>query len=605
MNEHKYANRLSQERSPYLLQHAHNPVDWFPWSEEAFTKAKAEDKPIFLSIGYSACHWCHVMAEESFEDEEVARILNKDFVAVKVDKEERPDLDMVYMMACQLFAGQGGWPTTLFLTPDKRPFFAGTYFPKESVNGRAGLIDILNSIKKSWSEKRKDIEDSGKDMVVRLNAINCDGQKLSGSDLTSAEDLIHKGIEQLQNSFDEINGGFGKSPKFPTPQNLLFLLAFNKAYKDGESLRMAEKTLIQMYRGGIYDHIGGGFSRYSTDSRWLVPHFEKMLYDNAMLAFVYTKAYRSTEDPIYKEVAESILGYVLREMTAPEGGFYSAQDADSQGEEGKYYVFSRAEILDRLGEKEGSAFCDAYDISPRGNFEGYSIPNLLYNFSFEDMSERFESQRKTLLTYRAERMSLHKDDKVLTAWNGMMIAAFANAGSVFGQRRYLDAAVNAEKFITEKLVKRDGRLKVRYREQEAAGDGYLDDYAYYVWGLLELYETTKKVGYLQKAIDLNTVILNDFSDEERGGFYFTSFNSEKLIWRPKESYDGAIPSGNSIAAWNMVRLANKMGSSDLTEKAEAQLRFLAVEAERYPIGHSLSLYLLTKYLNRDVKGTRR
>lgn len=605
MNEHKYANRLSQERSPYLLQHAHNPVDWFPWSEEAFTKAKAEDKPIFLSIGYSACHWCHVMAEESFEDEEVARILNKDFVAVKVDKEERPDLDMVYMMACQLFAGQGGWPTTLFLTPDKRPFFAGTYFPKESVNGRAGLIDILNSIKKSWSEKRKDIEDSGKDMVARLNAINCDGQKLSGSDLTSAEDLIHKGIEQLQNSFDEINGGFGKSPKFPTPQNLLFLLAFNKAYKDGESLRMAEKTLIQMYRGGIYDHIGGGFSRYSTDSRWLVPHFEKMLYDNAMLAFVYTKAYRSTEDPIYKEVAESILGYVLREMTAPEGGFYSAQDADSQGEEGKYYVFSRAEILDRLGEKEGLAFCDAYDISPRGNFEGYSIPNLLYNFSFEDMSERFESQRKTLLTYRAERMSLHKDDKVLTAWNGMMIAAFANAGSVFGQRRYLDAAVNAEKFITEKLVKRDGRLKVRYREQEAAGDGYLDDYAYYVWGLLELYETTKKVGYLQKAIDLNTVILNDFSDEERGGFYFTSFNSEKLIWRPKESYDGAIPSGNSIAAWNMVRLANKMGSSDLTEKAEAQLRFLAVEAERYPIGHSLSLYLLTKYLNRDVKGTRR
>ena len=605
MNEHKYANRLSQERSPYLLQHAHNPVDWFPWSEEAFTKAKAEDKPIFLSIGYSACHWCHVMAEESFEDEEVARILNKDFVAVKVDKEERPDLDMVYMMACQLFAGQGGWPTTLFLTPDKRPFFAGTYFPKKSVNGRAGLIDILNSIKKSWSEKRKDIEDSGKDMVARLNAINCDGQKLSGSDLTSAEDLIHKGIEQLQNSFDEINGGFGKSPKFPTPQNLLFLLAFNKAYKDGESLRMAEKTLIQMYRGGIYDHIGGGFSRYSTDSRWLVPHFEKMLYDNAMLAFVYTKAYRSTEDPIYKEVAESILGYVLREMTAPEGGFYSAQDADSQGEEGKYYVFSRAEILDRLGEKEGSAFCDAYDISPRGNFEGYSIPNLLYNFSFEDMSERFESQRKTLLTYRAERMSLHKDDKVLTAWNGMMIAAFANAGSVFGQRRYLDAAVNAEKFITEKLVKRDGRLKVRYREQEAAGDGYLDDYAYYVWGLLELYETTKKVGYLQKAIDLNTVILNDFSDEERGGFYFTSFNSEKLIWRPKESYDGAIPSGNSIAAWNMVRLANKMGSSDLTEKAEAQLRFLAVEAERYPIGHSLSLYLLTKYLNRDVKGTRR
>lgn len=368
---------------------------------------------------------------------------------------------------------------------------------------------------------------------------------------------------------------------------------------------MAEKTLIQMYRGGIYDHIGGGFSRYSTDSRWLVPHFEKMLYDNAMLAFVYTEAYRSTEDPIYKEVAESILGYVLREMTAPEGGFYSAQDADSQGEEGKYYVFSRAEILDRLGEKEGSAFCDAYDISPRGNFEGYSIPNLLYNFSFEDMSERFESQRKTLLTYRAERMSLHKDDKVLTAWNGMMIAAFANAGSVFGQRRYLDAAVNAEKFITEKLVKRDGRLKVRYREQEAAGDGYLDDYAYYVWGLLELYETTKKVGYLQKAIDLNTVILNDFSDEERGGFYFTSFNSEKLIWRPKESYDGAIPSGNSIAAWNMVRLANKMGSSDLTEKAEAQLRFLAVEAERYPIGHSLSLYILTKYLNRDVKGTRR
>ena len=591
----KQANRLINEKSPYLLQHAHNPVDWFPWDQEAFEKAKDEDKPIFLSIGYSTCHWCHVMAHESFEDEEVAEILNKNFIAVKVDKEERPDLDMVYMRVCQMFTGQGGWPTTLLLAPDGNPFFAGTYFPKESRGGMPGLISILENTAKTWKERREELLEIGRQMVARLNEAK-EGGSESGTEVVLRDQLITDGLTQLHSTFDERNGGFGRSPKFPIPHNLLFLLAAHEAKIDENALEMAEQTLMQMYRGGIFDHIGGGFCRYSTDAYWLVPHFEKMLYDNALLSYVYTEAYRLTEDNLYKEIAQSALDYVLREMTAPAGGFYSAQDADSEGEEGKYYVFSDQEVVEQLGEEAGQAFNDSYDITKRGNFEGQSIPNLLRNQNYREASNMFAGQRNKLMDYRMSRMSLHKDDKILTSWNGMMIAAMAFAAGIFRERKYLDAAEKAAAFIEKELTKKDGRLRVRYRDREAAGNAYLDDYAYYIWGLLELYETTRKVGYLQKALDCNNRMMADFTDADEGGFFFTAANSEKLIWRPKETYDGATPSGNSLAAWNLFRLANKMDSTELLERAETQLRFLAGKAGDYLQGHSLTLFVLTRHL---------
>ncbi len=590
----KIPNRLLEEKSPYLLQHAYNPVDWYPWGNEAFEKAKVEDKPVFLSIGYSVCHWCHVMAHESFEDPEVAAVLNKNFVSVKVDKEERPDLDTVYMTACQLFTGQGGWPTTLLLTPEGEPFFAGTYFPKESRGGMPGLLGILDSTVRAWADNREELLETGRKITDQLNGSRIAAGSWEEEELT--DQLLFDGIAQLKNSFDERNGGFGKSPKFPTPQNLLFLLAAHEGKLDDTALEMAEQTLIQMYRGGIFDHIGGGFCRYSTDSYWLAPHFEKMLYDNALLSYAYTEAYRLTEDRLYREVAERTFDYVLNEMTAPEGGFYCAQDADSEGEEGKYYLFTRQEISEQLQENEWQRFCDSYDITRRGNFEGRSIPNLLRNENYGEAAGAFASQRKILLNYRKDRMSLHRDDKVLTAWNGMMIAALAYAAGVFSDRRYLDAAEKAADFIEKKLMKKDGRLRVRYRDREAAGTGFLDDYAYYIWGLMELYEATRKVNYLQKALDCNSRMMADFADEEGGGLFFTSFNSEKLIWRPKETYDGAIPSGNSVAAWNILRLARKMNSAELMEKAENQLQFLVRSAERYPSGHSFTLFALTRYL---------
>ncbi len=594
-NSNRAPNRLIREKSPYLLQHAYNPVDWYPWGDEAFEKARSEDKPVFLSIGYSTCHWCHVMETESFEDEEVAAALNKDFVAIKVDKEERPDLDMVYMAACQLYTGQGGWPTTLLLTPEGDPFFAGTYFPKESRNGMAGLLSILAATAKSWKESREELINAGRQMTRRLNEGN-DFDALSVAELPLTDQPIYDGINQLRNAFDERNGGFGRSPKFPTPQNLLFLLAAHEAKIDNSSLEMAEFTLEQMYRGGIFDHIGNGFCRYSTDPYWLVPHFEKMLYDNALLSYVYTEAYRLTEDAFYREVAESIFDYVLREMTSPEGGFYCAQDADSDGEEGKYYLFTRQEVLDQLKEEKGESFCDSYDITQWGNFEGLNIPNLLRNQKYREAGKMFAWQREILLDYRLDRMNLHKDDKILVSWNGMMIASLAFAARVFNERKYLSAAEKAAGFIDANMTKKDGRLRVRYRNEEAAGNGYLDDYAYYVWGLLELYEITRKVSYLQKALDYNNRMIDDFADEEGGGFFFTSSNSEKLIWRPKETYDGAIPSGNSVAAWNLLRLARKMDSSELMEKTENQLRFLVHSANRYPAGHCLTLFVLCRYL---------
>ena len=602
----KKPNRLLDEKSPYLLQHAYNPVDWFPWGREAFDKAKDENKPVFLSIGYSTCHWCHVMEAESFEDKEVAEMLNRDFISIKVDREERPDIDAVYMAVCQSLTGQGGWPTTIFMTPDQLPFFAGTYFPKKAIDGRAGLVDILKTVIESWNKDREKLIETGNRIVSILKGEvkeNTDIEETAGKESGKTEltnSIIIKARRLLEESFDERNGGFGRIPKFPTPHNLLFLMKFYEYENNELSIEMIDKTLLQMYRGGIYDHIGGGFCRYSTDRQWLVPHFEKMLYDNALLSLSYTEAYRLTGYDLYMDIAKETLDYVLREMTSEEGGFYSAQDADSEGVEGKYYLFTPGEVEEILGEDEALLFCDNYDITDRGNFEGFSIPNLLRNGNYEQSGGNFSGHRKQLYRYRLNRTELYKDDKILTAWNGMMIAAFAYAHSIFRERKYLDAAVNADRFISERLTRKDRTLRVRYRDNDAAGNGYLDDYAYYIWGLIEIYEATYRTIYLQNALDYNSKMIEEFWDEENGGFYLTSKNAEKLIIRPKETYDGAIPSGNSVAAYNLVRLAKKMDSKDLDSMAKKQLQFLLREIEPYPAGHSFALLALYEYL-RDKK----
>lgn len=587
-------NRLINEKSPYLLQHAHNPVDWFPWGQEAFDKAKLEDKPIFLSIGYSTCHWCHVMASESFEDNEVAKILNKDYISIKVDKEERPDIDAVYMKACQFMTGQGGWPNTIIMTPDQRPFFAATYLPKRTSYGRVGLIEILEKTISAWKNDRNKVDIAADRIVSVLN----EEAKLEAAEISDLSDhIISTALSDYETSFDERYGGFGSHPKFPTPHNLLLLMKIYEIYKDERALEMVEITLTQMYRGGIFDHIGGGFSRYSTDRMWLAPHFEKMLYDNALLVIAYTEAYRITEDDLYKKVVTETLDYVMREMTDPDGGFYSSQDADSEGEEGKYYLFSLKEVLQILGEEDGKLFSSFYDITDKGNFEGLSIPNLLKNRDYRKIPEEILAMRNKLFSYRAERVHLSKDDKILTSWNGLMIAAFSLAYRVFRNREYLDAAEKADAFIISKLTKKDGGLRVWYCDRDSGGKGFLEDYSYYIWGLLELYESTYKISYLQRALDINKRMIHDYWDEERSGFYMTTINSEKLIIRPKETYDGAMPSGNSVAAYNMIRLARKLDSKDMMHLFERQISYLCNNADRYPTGYSFALYVLLYHMN--------
>lgn len=613
MSKEQYTNRLYKEKSPYLLQHAHNPVDWFPWGEEAFEKAKREDKPIFLSIGYSTCHWCHVMEAESFEDLEVAEVLNQDYIAIKVDKEERPDIDMVYMNVCQIITGQGGWPNTIVMTSDQMPFFAGTYFPKKQTQGRIGLIELLGKISLLWKEKRGDLLNSaeqihgilqrnGKQTIEATEESPEDSPEDAKSDQdadTEDQNLVNQLLDDAKryyvDQFDERYGGFGKSPKFPSPHNLLLLLALYEKRGDGRALEMAESTLKQMHRGGLYDHIGGGFARYSTDRQWLVPHFEKMLYDNALLLMAYTKAYELTKDEGYHQVVTETVGYLLKEMKHPSGGFYSAQDADSEGLEGSFYLFRPEEVLEVLGEEDGKSFCRFYDITESGNFEGSNIPNLLANSIDILPPPSVLAQKKKLYEYRAARMALRKDDKILTAWNGLAIVALSRVYKVFLDRQALDGAEQAVSFMQKHLTRKEDRLRVRYRDRESVGLGYLDDYAFYVWGLIELYEATHKVSYLQSALDYNNRMLQDFLDEENGGFFFTSNESETLIFRPKETYDGAIPSGNSVAALNLISLGRRMNSEELDSNARQQLRFLGKSAMAHPAGHSMGLLAMGTY----------
>jgi len=591
-------NRLINEKSPYLLQHAYNPVNWNPWGEEAFALAKAQDKPIFLSIGYSTCHWCHVMEKESFENNEVAAILNRYFIAIKVDREERPDVDSIYMSVCQALTGSGGWPLTIFMTSDKKPFYAGTYFPRESMRGMPGIKDVLISIAEQWNENKENIIESSKKIVEHIK--NIDVFVKPGE---IGEDEIHNAYSSFESVFDKKYGGFGKSPKFPAPHNLQFLLRYWKNYNEPKALEIVETTLEAMYAGGIFDHIGFGFSRYSTDQKWLVPHFEKMLYDNALLAAVYIEAFEATGKKFYKEVADKILTYILRDMTSTEGAFYCAEDADSEGVEGKYYLLTLEEVSLVLGEESYKIYCEQYDITKSGNFEGRNIPNLIGKQSSINIDEKLnlelEKMRGKLFEYREKRIHPYKDDKVLTSWNGLMIAALAYGGRIFQNKSYINAAEKAMNFILSKMINDKGRLMARCREGEIAHLGYLDDYAFTVHALIELYESTFNVAYLTKAIKLNENMLKLFKDENQGGLYLYGADGEELISRPKDVYDGAMPSGNSVAALNMLRLARLTANSKLEDEALGQFKAFASKVKTIESAHA---YFMTALLYSTVPG---
>lgn len=545
----------------------------------------------------NTCHWCHVMERESFEDEEVAEVLNNHFVSIKVDREERADIDSIYMTFCQAYTGSGGWPLTIIMTPDKQPFFAGTYFPKKSKYGREGLIDLLNSISDMWTKDKKRLIDFSDEMVGEI-------ERHILEDIDTIEeiekDIAQKTVQQLKQMYEKKYGGFSRQPKFPTPHNIFFLLMSYYKTKDKEVLDIIEKTLQSMYKGGIFDHVGFGFSRYSTDEKWLVPHFEKMLYDNALLSLVYTEAYKATGKELYRDISEKVFTYIIENMTSSEGGFYSAEDADSEGIEGKFYVWDLPEIENILGNEKAKIYCKTYGITKRGNFEEKNIPNLI-NTSLEDLNENknllneLEEMRNKLYEYREKRVHPFKDDKILTSWNGLMIAALAYAGKVLENKEYIDAAKKSADFILAKLVRADGRLLARYREGEAANLGLLEDYAFLIWGLIEIYEADLSSIYLNKALELNDQMLRLFYDTEHGGLYLYATDSEKLIVRPKELYDGAIPSGNSVATLNISRLSKITGRSELQEIVKKQFSAFGASVNRNPTvyTHFITSFMLS------------
>jgi len=578
--EHYY-NRLINEKSPYLLQHAENPVDWYPWGEEAFEKARKENKPIFLSIGYSTCHWCHVMEKESFEDSDVAKLMNEAFVSIKVDREERPDIDKLYMSVCQMMTGSGGWPLTILMTPDKKPFWAGTYIPMESRFGRLGMIDFILRITEMWKKDREQDMSTANEMLTDL-----EWQLTTSSDSDEAlgNASLKLAYEQLTSRYDIYEAGFGTAPKFPTPHVLTFLLRYWKRTGKEKALEMVEQTLQAMRKGGIFDHIGFGFHRYSTDSKWLLPHFEKMLYDQALLTMAYIEAYQATRNPEYKQSAQEIFTYVLRDMTSSTGGFYSAEDADSEGEEGKFYVWTETELRQLLDQADADLVIQVFNVEKGGNFTEEATrkktgTNILYlrkslpelatdlNLSESDLQTRLESIRQRLFDVREKRVHPYKDDKILTDWNGLMIAALAKGAQVFGEDKYAEAAKKAVDFFLTTMRTSEGRLLHRYREGEAAISAHLDDYTFLTWGLLNLYELTFEVSYLQVALELTQITLEHFWDNDRGGFYFSADDGEALLIRQKEIYDGAVPSGNSVFMLNLLRLGRMTINADFEQQA--------------------------------------
>lgn len=589
------SNHLKNESSPYLLQHAENPVDWYPWCEEAFEKAKREDKPVFLSVGYSTCHWCHVMAHESFENEKIAEILNQFYVPVKVDREERPDIDSVYMSVCQALTGSGGWPLSVFLTPEQKPFYAGTYFPPNSRYGMPGFEELLLAIAENWRNKRKMLSDSAEEIVahVRSGENFSIGKSLSenGQESEIGAGLPERAAALFAEMFDSKYGGFGRAPKFPTPHNLLFLTLYAKLKKDNNAMEQVKLTLKKMRQGGIFDQIGYGFSRYSTDERYLVPHFEKMLYDNALLIMAYAAAYQALGEREFLDTAEKTADYILREMTGEMGQFYSAQDADSEGEEGKFYVWDYEEIIGLLGEIQGRRFCAQYGITKEGNFEGKNIPNLLHT---EGNGAPYEEERQRLYDYRKKRGKLHLDDKILTAWNALMLGALAVLFRVTGKEEYRKAAKRAADFIETNLSE-GNLLYVSFREQVHSEWGFLDDYAFYALALLLLYHATGENDYLDRAEQICGEAERQFADREGGGYYLYGEKHRSLIIRPKETYDGAIPSGNAVMAYCLVQLWELTGKESYRQQAERQLTFLSKAASDYPAAHSMFLLALLKY----------
>lgn len=592
----KSYNHLKGEKSPYLIQHSHNPVDWYPWSDNAFDKAKKLDRPIFLSIGYSTCHWCHVMEHESFEDIEVAELLNNNFISIKVDREERPDIDSVYMTACQIMTGTGGWPLTIIMTPDKKPFFAGTYFPKESSFGAVGLKDLLLNVTDIWRDERKDALNSGDQIFKALTemSVNMKGNKLDNT-------ILEKTYDQLSKVFDVENGGFGDFQKFPTPHNLMFLLRYWKRTGNKHSLKMVLKTLDEMAMGGIYDHVGFGFHRYSVDKNWLVPHFEKMLYDQALIAILYTEAYASTGKFEYKKTAQQIYEYVLRDMTDSEGGFYSAEDADSEGVEGKFYYWNYDEIYSVLTKDSADLITDVFNVKKNGNFnDGYSEHsnnNIFHKkMSYKkiarnnglnalELEAKVDEILSELFNMREKRVHPQKDDKILTDWNGLMIASLSRAFQVFGEEKYVKAAEKCVKFIMDKMCTQN-RLMHMFRDGESAVTGNLDDYSFMIWGLLEIYMATFDVNYLVQAQDLNKSVIEHFGDDGKGGFYFTAEDEEKVLIREKKTFDSAIPSGNSVEFLNLLRIGSFMDDPNTVAMARKMETAFSETVKRSPTGHT-------------------
>jgi uncharacterized protein len=586
--KYSFTNRLVDEKSPYLLQHAHNPVDWYPWGDEAFEKAVQENKPIFLSIGYSTCHWCHVMEEESFENVEVAAHLNENFIAIKVDREERPDIDSYYMTVAQLLTGGGGWPLNVILTPDKKPFFAGTYIPRESFPGRTGMLTLLPAISDAWENRKGEVDSSVESIMNALEqTITAD---LSGNGIT---DAFHAtAFEHLSSAFDSVNGGFGQSPKFPAAHNLIFLTRYWKRTGEISALEMIEKTLVEMRYGGIYDHVGFGFHRYSTDSEWHLPHFEKMLYDQAMISAAYIEAYQATDNELFRQTVEEIFSYELREMSSPEGGFYTAEDADSEGEEGIFYLWSMKELELLLGDN-APAISAAFGASVEGNYRdeasGTATSLNLLDRVGDVVPLEWDEARIELLAVRDKRIHPLKDDKILTDWNGLMISSLARGSRVFGNDTYVQAARNAADFIVYEMTLEDGSLLHMYREGEASIEGNLDDYAFFIQGLIDLYQATFDLKYLEKAVSLTEKMLEDFLDDDEGGFYLTSDGNDELPIRQKKSADGALPSANSAAFGNFLRLSWLTGNTEYLNHGLNIGKNFSRFLKQAPEGHSMML----------------
>lgn len=595
-------NRLSEEKSPYLLQHADNPVDWYPWGDEAFLRATSEDKPIFLSIGYATCHWCHVMAHESFEDPEVASLLNRDFVAVKVDREERPDIDGTYMTICQLMTGKGGWPLTIIMTPGKKPFFAATYIPKRARFGMTGLVDILTQVSRLWKDQRDELLASAEKTVSELVTSH---EQSSGS--IPDPHALTKGYENLSRVFDEAYGGFGTAPKFPAPHNVLFLLRYAKRTGNQRALKMVTKTLTEIRNGGIHDHIGGGFHRYSTDSRWRVPHFEKMLYDQALLLDAYTEAFLATGIPEFRKTAEEIITYVFRNLLSPDCAFLSAEDADSPEGEGAFYLWTADELQSVLGPDGAALAALAYNVVPEGNFfsqETREGQNILYRtrsdgecasltgLSLTTFEQRMDEIRERLFAAREKRHRPFCDEKILADWNGLFIGALAQAARAFGNELYLGSAKRAAQFVLTRMRDPKGGLFHRYRDGKAAIPGFADDYAFTISGLIELYEASFDPQFLAAALELNAFFMKHFLDARSGGFFFTSDESEPILIRKKELYDGAIPSANSVAMENLVRLSRLTGETALEREADNLARWAGEAVNEHPSGYTRFLCAL-------------